>query len=103
MSGYELVLDQLRAAGNAAISAGEQARRVDLADAVAGVPPALPDAHSAEVIATVAATWARQVTAWSTAVGTLGAEMVRAEELYAANEADAERGFRVPATRLGPS
>ncbi|UVS81677.1 hypothetical protein [Actinokineospora sp. UTMC 2448] len=102
MSGYEVVLDQLTAAGDAAVGAGDQAGRVDLAEAVADVPSALPGARSAAAIGQVADLWAGQVAAWRDAARALGEQMREAARAYADSDADAERDLRVPASRLGP-
>ena len=66
MSGYEVIVEALREAGNAATSAGEQAETMDLTGTLSGVGGALPGSRSAQAAPGASDTWRRQLTDWST-------------------------------------
>jgi hypothetical protein len=91
VAGYEVVIDELRHAGSAAGSAGEQAAKVDLAAAIAELPVALPGSRSAQVVAELVSTWREQVAGWSRHVRAFGQRMSSSADLYSANNEAAER------------
>ncbi len=94
MNGYEVVIDQLRKAGSAATSAGEQAAQVDLASAISGVPDALTGGRSAGAATRLGVEWARKITEWGGEVRAIGEEISSSADLYATNEAAAAANLR---------
>ncbi|MGH3912029.1 MAG: hypothetical protein ACRDTC_01255 [Pseudonocardiaceae bacterium] len=99
MSGYEVVVDALRAAGSAATSAGEQAEKIDLAGTLTGVGGALPGSRSVHAATGAADTWRRQLMDWSTGTKKLGQGMSSSADHYAASEHAAVDLFGAPSWR----
>jgi hypothetical protein len=85
------VIEALRTAGKAAISAGEQAGTVDLVGTTAGVPGALPGSRSAQAATTLANAWQTRIKGWSTEADAHGRNMNTAADYYAANEEAAKQ------------
>jgi len=94
MNGYEVVINQLRKAGSAATSAGEQAAQIDLAGAISGVPTGLIGSRSADAAIRLGIEWARTITGWGREACALGDGMSSSADLYATNEAAAEESLR---------
>jgi hypothetical protein len=90
LSGYKVVIEELREAGRSAISAGEQAGTVDLGGTLSGMPGALPGSRSVQAAAGLANSWQSQIKGWSGEAATLGRNMTAAADYYAANEQAAE-------------
>jgi hypothetical protein len=95
MSGYDVVIEELRKAGRSAVSAGEQAGTVDLAGTLSGIPSALPGSRSVQAAAGLAKSWQSQIKGWSGETTTLGRNMTAAADHYAANEQAAENDLTV--------
>jgi hypothetical protein len=91
VAGFDVVIDELRKAGKAAISAGEQAGTVDLGSAVSGVAGALTGSRSAKVVVKTAAAWRTQIKNWSSEAGSHGRLLHTAADYYATNEQAAEQ------------
>lgn len=91
MTGFDVVIEELRRAGKAAVSAGEQAHSVDLGSTVAGVPGALPGSVSATSVQKAAHTWSTRIKNWSTRVDTHGRSLATAADNYAANDTAAKQ------------
>jgi predicted alpha/beta hydrolase len=91
VAGYEVVIAELRTAGDAAASAGEQAGSVDLAAGIAGVSGALPGSRSAHVAASLGGTWQERITQWSGEAKRHGQNLTSSAHLYSANEQAAQR------------
>lgn len=94
MSGYELEIDQLRRAADAARSCGDQLGEVDAAATVDAVPAALPGSRSASPITTLANSWREQVS--HLGGGFLGhaTSVTQSADLYAANDNAAAEVFK---------
>lgn len=90
MSGYQVIIDALRKAGDAAESAGEQAGAVNLAGTLTGVADALPGSRSTQAATGTANAWADQIERWSTGAQMLGQGMSASADRYAASEDAAE-------------
>ncbi|MCP2262460.1 hypothetical protein LX15_006199 [Streptoalloteichus tenebrarius] len=93
MSGFEIAVPAVSSAGDAAVSAGEQARVVDLASALAGVAEALPGSQATDAARALAEFWRTRIRDWSDAVFTFGRDLREATRLYADNERTAEQDF----------
>jgi hypothetical protein len=90
MSGYRVIIEALRKAGNAADSAGKQAGAVDLAGTLTGVTDALPGSRSTRAATGAANAWTDQIERWSTGAQRLGQGMSASADRYAASEDAAE-------------
>lgn len=93
MGGYDLELQQLRRAANAAWSGGDQLGKVDAQGSVSAVPAALPGSRSAGPIARLADSWRQQVVHWSAALLNYASGLAQSADLYAANDAAAAEAF----------
>ena len=91
MDGYEVVIAELRKAGGAAVSAGEQAAAVDLGAAISGVSAALPGSRSAQAVVGLADAWGKMITQWSEAATRHGQGMSSSADLYSTNDKAAEQ------------
>jgi hypothetical protein len=91
VAGYEVLIAELRRAGDAAVNAGEQASTVDLASSISAVSVALPDSRSAQVAAGLAGRWREWIAEWSAKARQHGQDMSSSADLYSANEEAAER------------
>lgn len=90
MSGYQVIIDALRKAGDAAESAGKQAGAADLAGTLTGVADALPGSRSTQAATGAANAWTDQIERSSTGAQRLGQGMSASADRYAASEDDAE-------------
>lgn len=90
MRGYEAAIEAIRKASAAALSAGEQARVIDLAGPLPGVGTALPGSRSAQAAAGVATVWARRMQSWSRDSRDYGENLAKSADLYTASEHEAE-------------
>lgn len=90
MSGYQVIIDVLRKAGDAAESAGKQSGAVDLAGTLTGVADALPGSRSAQAAMGAADAWTDQIERWSIGAQRLGQGMSASADRYAASEDAAE-------------
>ncbi|GAA1305448.1 hypothetical protein [Saccharothrix xinjiangensis] len=93
MSGFEVDVEGLRKAAAAAISAGEQAGRVELGSTPRDVPAALPGSESAAKAEPLAHAWTERLACWSTDVNRLGGNLSAAADRYEADEGAAEQDF----------
>jgi hypothetical protein len=93
LSGFEVNLEGLRKAADAAASAGEQARGIRLGDAPNEVPGGLPGSESAARAVLLAKAWDERLVAWSADIGAFSASLSQSADRYAADEAAAERDF----------
>lgn len=90
MSGFEAAIEAIRKAGAAAVSAGDQARGIDLAGPLSGVGSALPGSRSAHAAAGVSTGWAQRVQNWSRDSRDYGENLGTSADLYAASDQEAE-------------
>ncbi|MBW4719666.1 hypothetical protein [Saccharothrix obliqua] len=93
MSGYEVDIEGLRKAANAAASAGEQAGRITLGEAVAAVAEAMPDSASAERTRALTTAWGERLRAWSADITAFGGNLASSADRYAKDEDAARRDF----------
>jgi hypothetical protein len=98
VTGYELTLDAITGAGNAATSLADQLTAVDLAGALAGVPEALPGARSAQAACVLSDAWEDDLKKYGDAVREHGETLLAASTHYAANEDAAEADIRYSRT-----
>jgi hypothetical protein len=94
VNGYQLTLDAIAGAGNAALDLADQLTSVDLAGALAGVPGALPGARSAQAASALSHAWSEDVPKRGGAVHEHGESLLAANTHYAANEDAAEADIR---------
>jgi hypothetical protein len=90
MSGYQVIIDALRKAGDTAENAGKQAGAVDLAGTLTGVAEALPGSRSTPAATGAANAWTDQIEHWSTSAQMFGQAMSASADRYAASEDAAE-------------
>jgi len=91
VAGFEVEIDALRRAGEAAGSAGGQAGAVDLAEVISNVGGALPGGRCGRAATAVAEVWRGQISDFSGAASALGREMAAAADGYAACDDAARR------------
>lgn len=101
MDGYEVDIEGLRTAAKAAASAGEQAGRVKLGEAVTPVAEAMPGSASAGRAQALAVAWAERLTGWSTDVTAFGGNLAGSADGYEQNEAAAAKDFGLLGGLLG--
>ncbi len=91
MAGFEVEIEALRLAGDAARSAGEQSAAVNVREPLAGISSALPGSASAPVAADTGVAIAARLDTASRAAINQGRDLGAAAAGYAANEASAQR------------
>lgn len=94
MNGYQLTLDAINGAGNAATKLADQLTHIDLASALVDVPDALPGARSAEAARTLSDAWKDDVRECGDAVREHGEALLTASTHYKVNEDAAETAIR---------
>lgn len=100
MDGYEVEIEALRRAADAACSAGEQAGEIRTNSAVTAVPAAMPGSESSSALPAWADWFDRnRLHRWSMAATRHGEQLNASADLYAANEEEAERAFNRPDAR----
>jgi hypothetical protein len=95
VSGYEVTIATLRKASEAATSAGEQARTVDLAAALSGVPRGLRGSRSAQSATRLADVWRTEIKSWSESAIALGQNMAASAARYESSEQAAQQDLSV--------
>lgn len=95
MTGYEVGIEEIRAASRAAASAAAQRRDIDTAAVPQEARTALPGSRSADLLAQVATRWCQAVDHWSGAMGGHAEALTHTADAYAANEEAATRDFRL--------
>ncbi|MFE9750717.1 hypothetical protein ACFYOT_37910 [Saccharothrix saharensis] len=93
MDGYQVDVEALRKAAKAATSAGEQAGRVKLGEAVTPVAEAMPGSASAGRAQALASAWGGRLTGWSTDVTAFGGNLAASADGYEKNEDAAAKDF----------
>jgi hypothetical protein len=93
MEWFEADIAGLRKAADASRSAGDQARRINLADGPAGIAQGMPGSVSATKSGPLAEAWRTRLTAWADDVGRFGDNLSSTADLYQANDEAAERDF----------
>jgi len=106
VSEFEVVIEEIRKAAQAATSAGEQARRVDLAEALSGVGSgfigpaapaglalALPRSKSAENAPKVCAKLRGDIDKWVAEIYQYAQNLTSSADLYATNEEQARQNL----------
>ena len=95
MAGFDVEIDGLRRAGDAAACAGEQAATVDVAGALAGAGSGLPGSRSGPAISAAATTLDAEVRSVSRDAGELGRKLHSTADNYVAHD-DAARSALSP-------
>jgi hypothetical protein len=90
VDGYGVVIEEIRAAGRAAVTAGEDTRKVDLPGAAASVEPALPGGAAAGAARDLSSMWESRLRFLGDDVFELGTDLGATADEYATNEAAAE-------------
>jgi hypothetical protein len=90
VDGYGVVIEEIRACGRAAVTAGEDTRKVDLPGAAAGVEPALPGGAAAVAARQLDTMWETRLRMLGDDVVELGTDLNATADQYARNEATAE-------------
>ncbi len=93
MSGYEVEIDQLRAASRAAGSAASQARVVQPGSGLGAIAVALPGGEAARSAPTLASTLDERATGWADEIDRWSENLSASANTYAENEGAAERAF----------
>lgn len=101
MDGYEVDIEGLRKAARAAGSAGEQAGRVKLGEAVTPVTEAMPGSASAGQAQTLAAAWGERLRSWSAGITAFSGNLAASADVYEKDEAAAEKDFNLLGGLLG--
>lgn len=95
MDGFQVDIDGLREAANAAGSAGEQAKLVHLGDGATEIATALPGSVSAGRAEPLATVWEQRLTTWGDDVDGFGMDLTASANQYAADENAAREDFSV--------
>ncbi|MFC6015188.1 hypothetical protein ACFP2T_03140 [Plantactinospora solaniradicis] len=101
MSGYEVVIGEIRRAAKAASDAADIVRQVKLAESVQQIGSALPSSRSASVVPTLAAAWRQQLTTWAADATTYADKLSAAADSYEASDVQAAANIRVAGTGPG--
>ncbi|WP_116050379.1 hypothetical protein [Amycolatopsis palatopharyngis] len=104
MSGYKAEIEAIHNASEAAASAAQQARAVELTDGAIALATALPGGRAASAATTLADYWQNQLTTWTSAMGSYSEKLGSAAESYSKHEDAAEADFRqiTPSGRARP-
>ncbi len=102
MWGYQAEIDDIRASGNAAGEAAEQAARADPGDTISEIRAAMPGSASAEVAGSLAVQWNAELLAWVDDMRRYAENLRRSAELYESNEKAAEPAFGGMPMEWGP-
>jgi hypothetical protein len=93
--GYEVVLEAIGAASDAAKRASDDVGQVDLAATLAGVATGLPGGVSGEAARLLADAWGRAVSGWAQNASEYSGQLDEAAVRYRSNELAASRELRV--------
>jgi hypothetical protein len=93
MSGYELEIEQIRRAGAAAQSAGDQLANLDLGCEIGGGYGALPGAKCGEQFRTLEDTWLRHGREFSGSLQSHATNLTWAADDYNVHEDQARQAF----------
>jgi hypothetical protein len=93
MTGFEVDIAGLSKAADAAVSAGDQARKVNLGDGPDGVPAGMPGSESASKAGSLAESWDKRLGTWADDMGQFGESLSAAADHYLADDEAAERDF----------
>ncbi|KZB84655.1 hypothetical protein [Amycolatopsis regifaucium] len=93
--GYEVVLEAISAASEAAKRAAEDVGRVNLAAALAGVSAGLPGGVSGEAARLLADAWGRAAPGWAKNASEYSGQLGEAAVRYRSNELAASRELHV--------
>ncbi len=94
MNGYQVTLEAIASAGNAAADLADQLTSIDLAGTLTGVPEALPGARSAQAARTLSTAWKDEIRHYGDAVREHSETLLAASTHYAVNEDAAEADIR---------
>jgi hypothetical protein len=86
VDGYGVVIEEIRACGREAVTAGEDTRKVDLPGAAAGVEPALPGGAAAAAARQLSSMWEFRLRMLGDDVVSLGTDLNASADKYATNE-----------------
>jgi hypothetical protein len=93
VDGYQVQIDQLRAASKAAGSAAGQARTVQPGSGLEAVATAMPGGDSAKSAPTVATTFNDRATGWADEIDRWSESVSGAAKTYSENEDAAKKAF----------
>lgn len=93
MWGYQAETDDMRASGNAAEDAADQAARVDPGDTISEIRAAMPGSASAQAAGSLATQWNTELPAWVDDMRRYAENLRRSAELYESNDRAAELAF----------
>jgi len=95
VDGFQVDIDGLRNAADAAGSAGEQATRVHLGDGATEIAGALPGSASSGKAEALATVWEQRLTTWGEDVTAFGTDLAASADRYATDEDAAREDFSV--------
>ncbi|MEV4643200.1 hypothetical protein AB0J80_38280 [Actinoplanes sp. NPDC049548] len=93
MSGFEVQIDQLRTAAEAAGSAADQARAVDPGAGLDAIAAALPGGVAASSAPTLASTFNQRARTWADDIDRWGRSVTAVAQTYADSDDAARRAF----------
>lgn len=102
MQGYQAEIHDMRASGNAAGEAAEQAARAGPGDTISEIRAAMPGSVSAEAAGSLAAQWNTELPAWADDMHRYAENLRRSAELYESNDRAAEQAFDGMPVEQGP-
>lgn len=102
MWGYQVEIDDMRASGNAAEEAAEQAACTGPGDTLGEIRAAMPGSASAHAAESLAAQWNAEVPAWADDMRRYAENLLRSAELYESNDKAAEQAFGGMPMERGP-
>lgn len=95
VSGYDVAIEEIRAAGRAARSAADQRRSVDVAGVLDGVRLSMLGSRSTDLVARVGVRWRQAQNYWCGTMGGHADALSQSADAYAANEKAAARDFQM--------
>jgi ABC-type uncharacterized transport system YnjBCD substrate-binding protein len=93
MWGYQVEIDDMRASGNTAGEAAEQAAREAPGDTISEIRAAMPGSSSMEAAGLLAAQWNEELPAWVDGMRSYAESLGRSAKVYESNDSAAERAF----------
>ena len=102
MWGFQAEIDDMRASGNAAREAAEQAAGVAPGDTIGEIRAAMPGSVSAHAAGSLAEQWDAELPVWVDDLRRYAEDLRRSAELYASSDKAAEQAFGAMPVERGP-
>ncbi|MGH3976652.1 MAG: hypothetical protein ACRDS9_25530, partial [Pseudonocardiaceae bacterium] len=83
---YQVEIDDMRASGNAAWEAANQAARADAGDTISEIRAAMPGSASAEAAGVLAAQWNEELSAWTDGMRSYAENLHRNADEYESSD-----------------